>query len=225
MDLSSEHTVTLIPVDAEHGGIRLAVVLVFIIGWIAAYIILSALISGAGLNVVALLGGFAVAYGLTSVAERMLKRRWPSGRILKLDERGVSLVLRGQVQQAMMIGEDAVVNALLWRFETRRRSRVPKGWSVLALALERDETYLCVYTFMSPDQVRQFVDAEHFTVLKSAKDTPKSGAGRDDLLLAGEQRRLYLAEQQRWLNGAEMTRDDFQRYIDLLRQQFPGLLK
>jgi hypothetical protein len=224
MDAVTDQPTLTLPVDAEHGGVRLTVVLVFVGGWVVSYMILAGLISSTGLNIIAVLGGFGAAYALTAVTERLLKQRWRSGRTLEMDANGVRTRFRGTVQQAIPV-DDASVNLLRWHFQTRRRSRVPKGWHVLAAALEHDETYLSVYTFMSPDQFKQFDQASRFTALKSPKDMPRTGAGRDDLLLAGEQRRLYQGEQQRWIDGAELTTADFQQFLLQLDQQFPGRFK
>ena len=44
---------------------------------------------------------------------------------------------------------------------------------------------------------------------------------REDLRLAGEQRRLRDAENHRWMFGAEMTPPDFITYLTRLNTQFP----
>ena len=49
----------------------------------------------------------------------------------------------------------------------------------------------------------------------------KNVDARDDLRLAGEQRRLRDAENYRWLAGAELVPDDFITYINRIRAQFP----
>lgn len=221
METTTQTDTITLPVDKEHGGIRVVVVFVFIIGWVLGYMIVNWLIAGSGVNLIALALGFVIAYLLTAGAERLLKERWPSGRTITVDDSGMRTALRGQPQTVIDL-TDEPVSVLLWRFQTQRRSRVPKGWSVLALGLERDGDYLTAYTFMSPDQVEQFQHTDRFTTLKSRKESSKAGSGRDDLLLAGEQKRLHEAEQHRWYDGAELTREDFERLYDQLRAKFPG---
>src|SRR5690606_7750457 len=92
---------------------------------------------------------------------------------------------------------------------------------MVACALEQDDSYLPVYTFMSPEDCDLLKVPNHFTLLTSKKEQPDQTAGKTDLRLAGEQRRLHTAENARWLNGAEMTKDDFIRYIRQLQEQFP----
>ncbi len=207
------------PVDAEHGALRLAVVGSFLISSIVGYFVIALLVPGAGINLIALLGALLLGYGATAIAERILKRRWPSGREVQVNPQGVRIVQKGAVQQEIQATRPTSV--LFWKFQTRRRSRVPKGWYVLACALEQDERYLSTYTFGSPDDFKNLNRADRFKTLKSRKDVPEASRGRDDLLLAGEQRRLMHAEQQRGNDGAEMTLPDFQRYVDHVAKNFP----
>ncbi len=210
-----------LPVDAEHGGLRLSVFGIFILAWIVGYFLISLIIPGTGVNILAVGGGFIVGYAASFALERALRRVWPSGRHLDMDERGVRLFRKGAVEQEVSVNADSPVGLLMWRFETPRRSRVPKGWYVLGCALEQDERLLCVYTFMSPKDFKTFDLGERFTALKSRKKEGKNKqGGRDDLLMAGEQRRLYQAENQRWLTGAEMTQPDFKRFLDTLKQNY-----
>ena len=199
-------------VDAEHGRLRLVVVAVFVVTGFVSYFIINAVAPGTGLNLIAILGSFAIAYGITAMLEQALKRRWPSGRSVEVDTSGVRLMQNGAARQTIAAGEPA--NTLLWRFQTKRRSRVPKGWYLLACALEQGDASVSVYTLMSPDQFKQVEQNERFKALKAKTDpTASATRGRDDLLLAGEQRRLLQAENQRWQTGAEMTVDDFNAYL------------
>ena len=206
---------TSYPVDAEHGRLRLVVLFLFIATWIISFILLSSLIQSAGLNILAILVSFVIAYGISTLAERQLKTRWPSGRSVTVDDSGVKLVKRGQVEQEMRV--DQAVSPIYWNFIVRKRSRVPKGWLMCACALTNEEEHLTVYTFMAPKDFEQYNRAEWFTLLAGKKETE----GKTDLRLAGEQRRLREAENYRWLNGAEMTKDEFERYVEQISTQFP----
>lgn len=211
-------------VDAEHGRLRLAVVVVFGLSAVAGYLLINGLLPSDGLNILALLGGFVVAYGVTALFERTLKQRWPSGRAVEVDNDGVRLMQHGKVQAA--VSADKPTMTLLWRFQTKRRSRVPKGWYLLACALEQDDAHISVYTLMSPDQFKKLDRAERFKQLKAKTDTnATTSRGRDDLLLAGEQRRLLQAENQRWQDGAEMSVDDFTAYLDAISTGFPSWVR
>jgi hypothetical protein len=80
-----DNTLT-IPVDSEHGALRLVVVLTFVTIWIAGFVVMSLLIPNNGLSLLAILIGFGVAYVVTTLVERFLKQRWPSGRAVQVDE-------------------------------------------------------------------------------------------------------------------------------------------
>ena len=202
-------------VDAEHGRLRLVVLLLFLGVWLISYFIFANLVVSNGLNLIAVVFSFAVAYVVTNLVEKQLKTRWPSGRTITVDSEGVRLARSGQQEQEMRA--DQAVNQLYWRFTVRKRSRVPKGWLMYACALEHEEKHLTVYTFLPPSSVEDYDRARLFTPLTGKKDAP----GRTDLRLAGEQRRLRDAENYRWLNGAEMSADDFKRYVEQLHSQFP----
>jgi hypothetical protein len=210
--------VVTISVDQEHGSLRLIVVVLFLVIWAGVYAIANMLIPDAGLNLIAILVGFGAAALLTRLIEPRLKDRLPSGRRLEIDAGGIRLKLRDQLQEEIKAGEP--VSALLWHFKIKRRSRVPKGWSVVACALEQDERYLAVYTFASPEQVVTLNKIVTFTEMVSEKKQGRNSK-QDSLRVAGEQRRLRLAEMHRWNFGAELTYDDFERYLNQLNGQFP----
>lgn len=219
--ITGSTTPQVFKVDAEHSRLRLVVVLLFIIAAVAGYLLISAFVPSTGLNLLAVLGSFVVAYAVTAIFEQALKRRWPSGRSVEVDSQGVRLIQNGGVQQK--ISAEEPVQKLLWSFQTKRRSRVPKGWHLLASALEQNTDSVSVYTLISPDQFKKLDNAERFKALKAKADaaTNNNARGRDDLLLAGEQRRLLAAENQRWQTGAEMTLDDFLAYLDAVEATFP----
>jgi hypothetical protein len=219
--LSTAHSDVLeIDVDREHGGLRMSMIAIFIGLWVVTFAITNSLIPSAGFNIIAGLLAF-VAAGLGGrLLEPLLKQRWPSGRVVHVNADGVQLAYRGSTQEH--IRSNDTVSALLWRFKIDRRSRVPKGWYVVACALEQDDRFLAVYTFASPDNMTELNKLAKFSDLLSDKAT--KNARQDSLRIAGEQRRLRLAEQHRWNDGAEMTYDEFARYIERLNMQFPQWL-
>jgi hypothetical protein len=197
---------------------RFAVVVIFFAVAAVTYILVSVLVPQEGfINILSLIAALAVAAGTTQLVDRLLRKRWPSGRTLQIKGDMVQLVLRDNVQKAVDGGQH--VNVLLWYFEIKRRSRVPKGWYVIAMALMQDDEYVPVYTFASPDDFRMLPLHDHFTKLTAKKDRDK---GDQDMRLAGKERRLQTAETARWIEGAEMNRDDFTAFVKRLQQQFPA---
>ena len=217
--LSTPDTLIL-PVDPEHTAMRMTVLGLFVAGWALSFVVLNALIPSQGFNLIAIIASFALTALLNQQLERALKRRWPSGRVLYGSSSSVQIAQRGQVQQQIQTSQQ--VNVLTWRFQIRRRSRVPKGWYMVACALEQDDVYLPVYTFMSPQDFEQLNAGSYFTPLVSRKEMNAGvPAHQSDLRIAGEQRRLHMAESARWHSGAEMTASDFKRYIVWLQERFP----
>lgn len=198
---------------------RLAVVLTFIAVWMVSFVIFSMVIPNVGLSLLAVLIGFGVAYAVTALLERFLKTRWPSGRFVQVDRDGVKLQKKATLQQEML-SEDPVLT-LFWSFKISKRARVPKGWSMLACALEHEGQYLTAYTFMSPAQVEGYEMATQFKKLIAKRKGKSEDDAREDLRVAGEQRRLRDAENNRWMFGAEMTPPDFMTYITRIKTQFP----
>ncbi|MBZ0292027.1 MAG: hypothetical protein K8L99_05600 [Anaerolineae bacterium] len=210
---------TTYPVDAEHGSLRLVIVVIFVGLLIVTYVLINALIPNDGLNIIGVLVSFVVTAVLTQQVEKQLRQRWPSGRHIVVKPNKVTVGKGEQVQES--IDTEKQVNVLLWRFEIKRRSRVPKGWLMVACALEQDDVYLPVYTFMAPQEYEKIEADRHFTLLTSKKDKDSQGIGKTDLRLAGEQRRLHAAENVRWMSGAEMNNEDFLQYLRQLQEQFP----
>ena len=208
-----------IPVDREHSAMRLTVVVVFIAMWVISFIVASAVIPNEGLSLLAVIIGFGVAYAVTALLERFLRTRWPSGRITQIDSGGVKMMKKGELQQEML-SEDPV-DTRLWSFTINKRARVPKGWSMLACALEYENQLLTVYTFMSPTQLETFEMKDQFKKLMSQRKGKSDADAREDLRVAGEQRRLRDAENHRWMFGAEMLPADFITYMKRIKTQFP----
>lgn len=220
--VDSAATTRSYPVDAQHSRLSLVVVLVFLVTTVLGYILIAAVLNNQSVSILALLGAFAVAYVIATAVERTLKTRWPSGRTVDVDGSGVRIARRGVVEQEIRASRPT--SALFWRFPTPRRSRVPKGWYVLAVALIQDDHYLPVYTLVPPSEGSSADIAERFTLLRAVKAQDAGAGGRDALLLAGEQRRLKEAEDHRWRDGAEMTPEFFRDYIAHLERDFPHWL-
>lgn len=217
LDMTLDKSKLVIPVDQEHAGLRFAIVIVFVVFWIIGFVVSNALIPNAGFNIIAGIIGFAVAALAGRLLEPVLKSRWPSGREVKIDETGIRLSLRGRIQEEVNSSEPTSV--LLWRFKVKRRGRVPKGWYVVACALEQNDNYLPVYSFASPEQTEALNKTMNFTELLG--DKALKNVKHDSLRVAGEQRRLHVAEGYRWNNGAEMAFEDFERFIERLNGLFP----
>jgi hypothetical protein len=204
-----------VPVDPEHGLLRFAVILTFIVSGTGSYFLFNVLLGEIPfINLIAIGLSIAIAVVTTRAVESGMQRRWPSGRYFEID--GQRLRLGSGSRTTREIDGSQHVNVMTWRFTITKRTRVPKGWYVVALAMMQDDLYLPLYTFMSPEDFDAMPLAEHFPVL-----TPSKTKEQGDLRLAGQQRRLRTAEYARWNEGAELTRADFDTVLAALREKFP----
>lgn len=203
----------VLPVDPEHSGIRFAIVVLFIVTAMVLYGVISLLLpQSGGLNLIAAGGSLAGAAVMTQVADGFFKQRWPSGRTLQIVDDKIQLSIKDRVQRE--IDGSQHVNVLMWRFEITKRTRIPKGWYMIAVALQQDDIYLPVYTFVSPDDFTSQPYSKQYMKLQKLPD-------ESDMRLAGQQRRVRTAEDARWVEGGEMSKADYDAYLARLRQQFP----
>lgn len=204
-----------IPVDLEHSGLRGIVIAVFILMVIVSYIGLNFLITASSINLAAILGALVIGAGGAYVVEQQLKARWKSGKLLRLTGGSATLVLPNDYKITMT--PDDAVQVHRWRFQITRRTHIPKGWYMVAIALEQGDIYIAAYTFMSPQDYEMFDPDNRFTELKKMTTQGEE----DSIRLAGEQRRLRRAESVRWHEGVEIKAADFRVYIEQLERLFP----
>lgn len=213
MNLTSNTEKLTLQVDREHNGLRLATVALFLVVGVVTFLIANTLIASEGLNLLAAIIAFAVAALVARFAEPTLKRMWPSKRLLELDATGARLINDSTIQSNILA--EATANVYYWCFKIPRRGRMPKGWYVIACALQQDDTFIAAYTFASPENMERLKQLKEFTELHS-EDKKAKAAKAESLRLAGEQRRLRVAEEHRWHDGAEMTVPDFEAFIERL---------
>lgn len=204
------------PVDAEHGGIRLAGCAAFLGTSIVATLIFNIIISG--FLVIAIMLGIVAAAGVTYLLDRTLKGNWPSGR--KLIVHAEQILLSKDTKVERSVDPTKQVNPLLWRFEVKRSSRVKKGWYVVAMSLEQDGEHLPIYTFCSPEDFEKLPASGQYSALTRPDRDAKRSSERD-MRLAGQQRRLHEAEMDRGMSGAELSLEQYIECFDTLQAKFP----
>lgn len=217
MNTSPQQDSLQLHVDPEHNGVRLGMVGLFVAILVITFVVANALISSDGFNILAGLIAFGLAAIITRFADPVVKRLLPSKRLLSLDASGAKLTKSDKVEAA--ISADTTANIYYWKFKIPRRGRMPRGWFVVACALQQEDTYIAMYTFASPAQTEWLSKMKNFTELHSEK-TKGSAASTDSLRLAGEQRRLRVAEEHRWHDGGELTVADFETFIKRLNELY-----
>ena len=200
-------------VDREHSGVRMVGCFTFLIGAFVSYLIINAIIPGGGLFVIG--AALAVAVGLTYGADHLTKTYWPSNRYIQFVGDMIRLVNGSKVQGE--IDAEQNVNLLMWHFEAKRHPRVPKGWYVVANALEQDGEYIVSYSIVSPADFESLPLSRLSVQYKRKKN--KKDDGRD-LREAGNYRRIAQAEFHRGDLGAEMSQEDYLEYLDYLADTY-----
>lgn len=206
-----------IAVDPEHSGIRTMGCLAFGIFSIIGSIITSTLLPNFGL--LSLVIGVILGIAVTYFADLWMKQNWPSGRSINLSDTYIRIVKQDTIERE--INPQQQTNLLLWKFEVKRNTRVPKGWFVVACSLQQEDTYLPIYTLVSPEQLKQLKYTDHLVTLESKKQPDAFKPNENTIRLAGIQRRLHDAETDRSLHGAEMTPEQFNQYLTYLQEYFP----
>jgi hypothetical protein len=216
---SHDSSGVMIPVDPEPSGLRMALVGIFLGGTIVTYVLSASFATMGACNPLALFVALGVGGVLMFVAEKWLKPRWKTTRFVHLTPTALRVLSKGEPSR--VIDPTMQVNVLMWHFQIKRRTRVPKGWFVVALALEQDEAYLPVYTLLSPEGFAALPGANQFTMLSTRKELSQM-QDASNLRKAGLQRRLHTAEFARGVEGAEMVEEDFYTYVNWLETHCPS---
>jgi len=158
--------------------------------------------------VVGLLGALLIG----AIADRLLKRFWPSGRTLTLEDGTLRLRNVRGTPSEVVVTLDRRVNVTSWQFTVRRSSpRAQRGWHMLAYQLLQDDSQIVVYSFMTPKAFAALPDADRFVELKS-EPAPRPGrqnANVQSLRTNSEQKRIAAVDAIRLEIGAELRPADF----------------
>jgi hypothetical protein len=207
----------IFPLDVEHAGIRLTIPILAIGGFFSVYLGVMAASSSVNQDYIgcaAFASGIVASILIAVLADRILKRVWPSSKRLVMDNSTLTYHDGRQSAGAVTLTLNNRVNALTWRFTIKRSSaKAPRGWQMIGLQLLQDETRLSLFTFMSSTSAEQMPLYSLFTAL-----IPRTALDKSDLPLreATIQRRLLAAEDDRWAAGLEVRREDFGELLKLL---------
>ncbi len=222
----------LLRADQEHAGLRTAVIIIFFTLILLLYFVIVSVWSEVSFLlscILALLFGATLAYGI----EQLLKKRWPSGRALLMDDQSIQTQDKNEVGVMIRWGDKPL--ALSWWFHLKgfrrggRERRMPKDWLCVATQLRDAENELIAYAFLSPKKAARWIeDTESFhqivppQVYKpdvSFYTKPPSRPEISAEVLAGEDGRYWLAERTRWEKGFELTPEDFAIFTNFVESQ------
>jgi hypothetical protein len=219
--MTDERTIT---VDAEHFGVRFVVPVLTLGLTLLAHILGMRFLGdvlGEGINpaCIVLPMDLVLFLGLGYLIETTFKRAMPSQRQAQLSDDAVVLTdQRPTPPASVRIDWDDTFNVQTWRFEVRRRTRIPKGWYCMAVHLLQDEEDAIFYSFMSPEDAETMPGYDNFVQLRPRKETESN----TDLSAVARQKRLLKLEDARWENGAEIKQDDFHALLAMIARKQPG---
>jgi hypothetical protein len=205
--------------DNNHLGVRVAVLIAMLAGFVGGLVGIPALIHLLGLqgsywSLLTLAGALGLAFLLSWLAEVGLPRVWPSGRVMQVDGNGVSI--RGGGLSPVDITWDKPIDIWSWCFAVNdRRAWIPRGWYCVALRLLQDGQVISPYTFLKPGDAQALPYRNSFEELISQKYASKPGQEHLAQFVA-EQDHLRAAEAQRWDDGVEMRPADFSDLLGVL---------
>ncbi|HSM59020.1 MAG TPA: hypothetical protein VK879_22885 [Candidatus Sulfomarinibacteraceae bacterium] len=222
-------------VDQEHGGLQITVLFILFATFLAAFFVLNAALPLAfpqfdSVFVLSCLGALPLSLLVTGASERVLKKRWRSGRRL-IVHKDVMRLERPQ-QVTSVVDREASVNGLWWYFPLEgyqrggRERRVPNGWFCMAAQFQTDEARIVAYCYTPPARQQEWTERFDFRRLNPSDvyDTSigarLSAPQRPEIapeIIAGENGRYWLAERNRWREGVELTPDDFERLLLIVR--------
>ncbi|MFN2221440.1 MAG: hypothetical protein ACK2UH_02735 [Candidatus Promineifilaceae bacterium] len=236
---SSEPNQTTFHADQEHAGLRAVVLLLvlawFVVGFLGFHFLLS---RGDGLAAsyafpLSCVLGLSLALAISGLAEVLMKRHWPSGRRLVIDDQQLQAWLPGG--EKVCLEWSGRVWALAWTFSLAgyprggRERRLTKKHHCLACQLQQDDQRLIVFGYLKGNEAAPLLDGEMFHQITPGDHYERSplrrlrgGAERPQLptsVLTGKDGRYWLAEQRRWNSGVELTPGDFVRFWETVKDR------
>ncbi len=239
MELTSSSP-TILYADQEHDRLRTAVIFVIIISVYIGYQIMRGLFNLADnasdyIYVLSCAGSLPIGLALSWAIEHGLKRIWPSGNRVRLDDIGLELQTKdGQNQRIEWAHHLVVTN---WYFHLSgymrggRERRVPAKWLCLASQIRQEEQRVVLFTYLPPKKAQHWLEDERsetaFRVIKASdiySNTLRDrflAPARPDIpkqVLAGKDGSYWLAERRRWKEGVELTPKDFATFMSYLKR-------
>lgn len=221
--------------DREHAGVRYLVLAILAIVFIVGFFLVNkylgsltgSLISSYSL-VLSCLSGLVIGLIFAGAGEYFLKKFWPSGRMVTLDEFGAEVTL--PEGQQITLDWSLRSYATKWQFALKgfprggREKRVPASYYCLACQVQQDEVRLIVYGYFPKKRAAQWLENGDFLEIKPGdyyEDNPLKrwtrSPDRPELpasALTGKMGPYWMGERRRWTQGLELTVDDFETFLD-----------
>jgi hypothetical protein len=177
--VQADQSTPILHADPEHGGLRLIVIVVLVLGLMLGFVmiqlLLSLLASGTLLiefaTALSCVGAIVFALGSAWISETYLKRVWHSGISLSLGESKLRLQRRSaqnkearEMPEPIAIDWEKTVNISRWYFQLSgyaragRERRVSNNWLCLACMLQQDDDTVVAFAYFPPKEAAEWVE-------------------------------------------------------------------
>jgi hypothetical protein len=234
---AAHSTPIVLKADIEHSGVRVLVLATLLVVFLVFFLILSVILRSFTDSLVSefyialsCILALPLAIGAAGLSEFVAKRRWPSGRSVSFDNRGV--LATTDKDKSFTYRWDGHISAIKWYFHMKgyrrggRERRIPAGWLCVACQLQQDEHRFIVYSYMSVKAASQIIADNRFMELRPAEFyqtsvirkmiSPPTRPEIPTKVLAGKQGHYWMAERRRWTEGMELELGDFQLFLDIV---------
>jgi hypothetical protein len=235
--ISSTSYPIVLHADREHRGVRFGVVAILFVTFWLSYFVISLILRRLfpdlpSVVVLSCIGAIPLSLLVTAAGEAALKRRWHSGRYLRLEEDRI--VLRRPAYEDVSLDRSHGIHQLRWLLPlagyTRggRERRISSKWFCLAVQMQNEEERIVVFTY-APPKKKDKILAEYelleldpgrvYDTSFSARFRPPSRPEIAPEVIAGKEGQYWLAERQRWRDGVELEPSDFEVLLQYLEEE------
>jgi len=221
--------------DREHAGVRYLVLGILTVVFIVSFVLFNQYLGSLTGTLISeyswalsCISGLVIGLIFAGAGEFFLKRLWPSGRSVILDEFGAKATLSNGQQIALEWSLRSY--ATKWYFALKgfprggREKRVPASYYCLACQVQQDEDRLIVYGYFSKKQAAGWLESGDFFEIKPGEFYENNplrkwfrSPDRPDVpisALTGKTGPYWMGERRRWTHGLELTADDFETFIN-----------
>jgi hypothetical protein len=233
---------TTLHAEQEHAGLRAVVVAAMLVAYILSFLLFNSLIRllpdsiASFAFLLSCITAVPAAIGATWLLETWLKRTWHSGYSLTLTAE--SITVKQPDAGDVVFDMTANFSTLAWYFKLAgyqrggRERRVQKEWFCFCCQVEQDGSRLIVYAFVPPQKTaaitlgsrlrfQQIFPVDVYDAGYKGRLAPPVRPGKiPTQVLSGKNGRYWLAEQNRWAEGLELTREDFAVFLDYLQTHY-----
>jgi hypothetical protein len=178
-------------------------------------------------------GAIPIAIAAAYIAENVAKRRWLSGRWIRISDEG--MVAASDPNEEHFYDWNGHMSLTKWYFRLSgfrrggRERRIPAEWLCMCIQVQQDEHRFVAFAYMPVGKAEQYLDDSRFQELRpgdyeesrlfSRWFSPPKRPEIPTKILAGKQGHFWLAERKRWDKGMEFEIDDFNFLMNEIAQR------